>query len=158
MKNFPFGRWEIESDPEATRRGYAQISKGGPEQCRCEPCLNFIAARNQIYSADFLAMLTELGISADREVEVYHMCRLPSRLHLYGGWFYFVGKILSGADAAKQIRENVWQPDLHTVTDRFSFGFTSRVQQVKQAFAEMPLVQLEFSAEVPWLIDAKAPE
>ncbi len=125
MKTLRYGRWEIETDPDATRRAYAAIAKSGAEQCGCEPCLNFIAARNQIYATDFMAMLAELGISADREVEVYHMGRLPSGLHLYGGWFHFAGKILSGADAAKQIRENVWQPDLHKMTDRFSFGFTS---------------------------------
>jgi|ERR1700722_5080468 hypothetical protein len=158
MRNLSFGRWEIESDPETTRRSCGAIPKSGPEECGCEPCLNFIAARSQIYSADFLAMLAVLGISVERELEVYHMGRLTSGFHLYGGWFHFAGKILSGADAMKQVAEKSWQPDLYKATDRFSFGFTTRVQQVKKAFAGLPLVQLEFSAEVPWLIDAREPE
>lgn len=103
-------------------------------------------------------MLDDLGIASDREVEIYHMGRLPSGLHYYGGWFHFAGKILSGADAAKQIRENVWQPDLHASTDRFKFGFTSHVQQVRQTFVGLPLVQLEFTAEVPWLVNSKEPD
>jgi hypothetical protein len=157
MKTFHFGRWEIESDTEATRRAYRDVHKGNPEECGCEPCLNFIAARKQIYSGEISSMFDDLGIFSDREAEIYHMCRLPSGFHYYGGWFHFVGRILSGADAAKQIRENVWQPDLHTSTDHFKFGFSSRVQQVKPAFAGLPLVQFEFSAEVPWLLDAKEP-
>jgi hypothetical protein len=157
MKILRFGRWEIESDTEGTRRAYGEVPKGSPEECGCEPCLNFIAARTQIYSGEIVTMFDDLGIDSDREVEIYHMCRLPSGLHYYGGWFHFVGRILSGADAAKQIRENVWQPDLHISTDRFKFGFSSRVQLVKQPFTGLPLVQLEFSAEVPWLLDVKEP-
>src|SRR5579862_3258505 len=158
MKAFRFGRWEIQSDTEATRRAYRQVSKGSPEECGCDPCLNFVAARNQIYNDPMASMFGDLGISLDREAEIYHMGRLPTGLHYYGGWFHFVGKILSGADAEKKIRENVWQPDLHTSTDRFKFGFTSRVQQVRQAFAGLPLIQLEFSAEVPWVLDSKEPD
>jgi hypothetical protein len=158
MEKFNFGRWEIESDTEATRRAYAEILKGSPEECSCEPCVNFIAARTQIYSSEIVAMFGELRIPTDREAQIYHMCQLPSGFHLYGGWFHFVGRILSGADAAKQIRENVWQPDLESSNGRFKFGFTSRVQQVRKAFEGLPLVQLEFSAEVPWLLDVKEPE
>jgi hypothetical protein len=158
MKTFHFGRWEIESDSEATRRAHSGVAKGSPEGCGCEPCLNFAAARKQVYSEKIVAMLDDLGIPSDREVEIYHMGRLPSGLHYYGGWFHFAGRILSGADAAKQVRENVWQPDLEAITDRFKFGFSSRVQLATLAFSGLPMVQLEFTAEVPWLIDAKEPE
>jgi hypothetical protein len=153
-----FGRWQLEADPVATREAYASILKSGPEECSCEPCKNFIAARERTYPAEVLALFERLGISFDREVEVYHMARMNSGKHLYGGWFHFVGSILSGADAFKQVTENVWRPDLEKVTEDFSLGFRSRVQLLRKPFEGKPIVQVEFTANVPWVISSPEPK
>ena len=153
-----FGRWGINADAESTRKAYASVLLGGPEECGCEPCLNFAAARAQIYPADVIALFEKLGISPNREVEIYHMARLASGKHLYGGWFHFVGSILSGADAAKQVAENLWQPDLERISQNFNLGFSSRVALARKTFAALPLVQLEFTAEVPWVLTTPEPK
>ena len=152
-----FGRWELSCDPESTRKAYAAVSIGGPEECGCEPCLNFAAARGQVYAPDVLALLEKLGISPNREVEIYHIAREESGRHLYGGWFHFVGSIISGADAAKQVAENTWQPDLEETSEYFSLGFSSRLELVRAPFKQLPLVQLEFTAKVPWLLATAEP-
>ena len=41
-------------------------------------------------------MLDRLGIPADRESEVYHCGEIAPGLHLHGGWFHFVGRIVAG--------------------------------------------------------------
>jgi hypothetical protein len=130
---------------------------GGPEECGCQPCLNFAAARDQIYVPELVTLLEKLGISRSREVEIYHMARLESGRHLYGGWFHFVGSIVSGADAAKQIAEKTWQPDLEEVGEYFSLGFSSRLELVREPFAGLSLVQLEFTAKVPWVLATVEP-
>src|SRR6266851_7468631 len=99
MESVHFGRWELSCDPESTRKAYAAISIGGPEECGCQPCLNFAAARTQIYPPNVLALLLNLGISSNREVEIYYMARMESGRHLYGGWFHFVGPMVWVADA-----------------------------------------------------------
>jgi hypothetical protein len=157
MESIRFGRWELLCDPELTRKSYASVITGGPEECGCEPCLNFIAARQQIYKPDVLELFRKLGISHDREVEIYHMARVRPGRHLYGGWFHFVGSIVSGADAAKQMAENLWQPDLERTSELFSVGFSSRLALVRDPFKNLPLVQLEISAEVPWILDRPEP-
>jgi hypothetical protein len=119
--------------------------------------VNFAAARTQIYPAQVLALFEKLGISPNREVEVYHMARLSSGRHLYGGWFHFVGSILSGSEAWKQVGENLRQPDLEEVDENFSLGFTSRLGLVREVFAGSPLVQLEFAAKVPWVLPSTEP-
>jgi hypothetical protein len=136
---------------------YASISIGSPEECGCEPCLNFAAARAGIYPAEVLALFEKLGIVPNREAEIYHMARLSSGKHLYGGWFHLVGSILSGADAAKQVAENLWQPDLEGTSENFSLGFSSRLELVRKPFAGLPLVQLEFTAKVPWVLSSTDP-
>lgn len=157
MQSVQFGRWEISSDAESTRRAYASVSIGGPEECGCEPCLNFAAVRAQIYPANVLYLFEELGISPNREVEIYHMARLSSGRHLYGGWFHFVGSILSGADAATQVAENLWQPNLEVADENLSLGFSSRLELVREPFAGLHLVQLEFTAKVPWVLASTEP-
>ena len=137
---------------------YASVPVGGPEQCGCAPCLNFAAARAQIYPVEALAIFEKLGISPDREVEIYHMARLAPNRHLYGGWYHFVGSILSGADAARQVAENLWQVDLEAIDENFSLGFSSRLGLVRKPFAGLPVVQLEFSAKVHWILPSSEPE
>jgi hypothetical protein len=153
-----FGRWQLEADPVATREAYASIPKGGPEECSCEPCKNFIAARERIYPTEVLALFDKLGISFNREVEIYHMGRMESGKHFYGGWFHCVGSILSGADAAKHVADNVWRPDLENVTEGFSLGFSSRIELLRKPFEGKPIVQVEFTANVPWVISSPEPK
>lgn len=158
MELIRFARWELSCDPESTRKAYAAVSIGGPEECGCQPCLNFAAARDQIYRPEVLALLEKLGVPPNREAEIYHMARLKSGRHLYGGWFHFVGSIISGADAAKQVAENIWQPDLAEASEYFSLGFSSRLGLVRESFRGIPLVQLEFTAQVPWVLAIGEPE
>jgi hypothetical protein len=158
MESIRFGRWELSCDAESTRTAYAAVSSGGPEECGCGPCLNFAALRSEIYAANVVALFEELGIPQNREAEIYHMARLESGRHLYGGWFHFVGSIVSGADSARKVSETVWKPDLEEASDYFSLGFTSRVALVRKPFAGLPLVQLEFTAKVPWVREEMEPK
>jgi len=157
-RSIEYGRWVINSDADATKNAYAQLTAGSPEECGCEPCLNFAEQRNKIYSAAVLALFASLGIQSNREAEIYHMARLENGQHLYGGWFHLVGSIISGADAAKQIAQNAWQPDLESESENFSLGFTSRLELVRKPFKGLQLVQVEFAAQIPWILTAKEPE
>jgi hypothetical protein len=157
VESFHYGRWEISCDAESTRRAYASVEVGGPEECGCKPCLNFAAARLQIYPATVLTLFEKLGISSNREVEIYHLARLSSGRHLYGGWFHFVGSILSGADAVRQEAKNLWRPDLEPANEKFDWGFSSRLELVRKPFVGLPLVQVEFTAKVPWVLLSDEP-
>jgi len=84
--------------------------------------------------------------------------RMKSGKHFYGGWFHFVGSILSGGDAAKQVAENVWRPDLEKVTEDSSLGFRSRAELLRKPFEGKPIVQVEFTANVAWVISGLEPK
>jgi hypothetical protein len=152
-----FGRWSVISDVESTKAAYATIAKGAPETCGCDPCKNFAAQRSEVYPASVVELFERLGVATNREAEIYHLARLESGKHLYGGWFHFVGSILDGRDAKRQVAENVWQPDLEPMSDRFSLGFTSTIELAPESFAGFQLVQLEFSTQLPWALDATEP-
>ena len=154
MNQSVFGRWTLDTDPAATCAAYSKIAFGSPESCGCDPCVNFAASREATYPPEFRALLSELGVSFDREAEIYHNCRLENGLHSYGGWFHFVGSIISGADAFGSIDANSGAFELHQITDQFSAGVSVRTALVNQAFDSQSLLQLEFAAKIPWSIEA----
>ena len=163
------GRWVIEYDRHATAAAYARVMHGAPERCGCAPCRNFAAARLQAYPADAAQLLAELGIDHRKEAEVYHQARLAGGLHAYGGWFHLVGRIVSGRDAKLPRSDSIRECELERLTPRFSVGFTADAQLVPRGFvgsadlgleqAERisglivaPVLQVEFAAEVPWVL------
>jgi len=153
MEAIAFGRWQISCDPSETRRAYQAVITGSPDVCDCCFCRNLVAAKKWVYPAEALALFDRLGIDARKEVETCHHGRLESGLHLHGGFFHFVGSIKAGADA---IRSN-GAVELEPMTAAFSLGFTSHVSLVQPPFAGLSLVQLEFLAQVPWILEESEP-
>jgi len=88
--------WRIEYDRGATAAAHAGAAATRPALCGCDPCRNWAATRLRLLPEEFLRLLDRLGIPFDREVEVYHNCRLESGLHSYGAWYHFIGRVLSG--------------------------------------------------------------
>ncbi len=142
----------IECDPQATRQAYAQRATGSPEECGCLHCRNFAAARRQTYPEQALNLFTKLGINANREAEIYHNGQLPSGLHYYGGWFHFVGEFLPGIADQQDNHEDNHEFEFVSLSEHFQIAVTSRVHLIPSSFEGLPLVQLEFLAEVPWVI------
>ncbi|HZG53974.1 MAG TPA: hypothetical protein VEZ40_17850 [Pyrinomonadaceae bacterium] len=136
-----FREWIFECDVEATRTACDSIASGGAEECGCGYCLNFIEARRQVYPAELLDLLARLGIDYRKEVEVYQMTRSASGLHLYGGWFHFIGRILKRPVAPEKLNE------------QFSVDFLTGNSLAAAAFADRALVQIEFTTEIPWLLE-----
>jgi hypothetical protein len=162
MMRITFARWELDCDAAITRELFSRVPSGSPEVCGCAPCRNFAAARGQVYAIEILSLFDSLGIAPNREAELYHTHRIEPGKHHYGGWFHFVGKILSGSDAAKQIGTTkagpVWGFDLEKVGADFELGFTQRIGLLEKPFEGHPVLQLEFQAKVPWLLLEAEPE
>ncbi len=149
-----FGRWRLRLDVDSTRRAYSSIDVGSPESCGCHPCLNFAANRDANFPSAIRDFLTVAGVPIDREAEIYHNCRLDSGLHSYGGWFHFVGEILSGSDACTTIDQQSWTFDLHDFGSNALAGPSTKIALINPAFDDSNVLQLEFSVEIPWVIQA----
>ena len=142
-------RWLIDHDSDATRRCYAMLAVG--TGCDCNQCCNFDAAAGRTFPPAFAALADTLGIDLAKPAELCHWCREPSGLYLTGGWFHLVGSIVAG--------EDVMYWDGRSGSFRFEelvpgleFGFSTRLALVGEAFAGLPLVQLEFQTRVPWVL------
>jgi hypothetical protein len=146
MEPLELGRWRLRYDPDATRRAYWAVDKGDPETCGCSYCRNWAAARTGVYPAEFLDLVERLGIRPDREANISHLTRLDSGIHLYSGWFHFVGQIDAPIERSAEWEFAIEFP-------RFSFAFSASRDLAHAAMDGLPLVQLEFNAEAPWVLD-----
>lgn len=143
-----FGEWRYSVDRNATVEAYARVAQGDAVRCGCNGCRNFIAARPQVFPAEFVVLLESLGIDPTKEGEVYAEGRKSPGSHYYGGWFHFVGNL--------------------EVTGDFPFVpfpnglLVSLGKKSAPSLPElegMPLIQLEFRAEnVPWLLSEEEPQ
>ncbi len=153
MQRLRFKRWRVRVDPAATRKAYGQIDIGSAESCGCRPCRNFVVARQHVFPPAVLDLFRRLGIALNLEAEVYHLGRSAPGVHLYGGWFHFVGRIESGRDAWRQVGSTGFTDDLVDIRDGFSIGFTAHTALVRKPFKGQPLVQVEFRVMIPWILE-----
>jgi hypothetical protein len=93
-----FGMWEFTNDRTATIDAYARIERGGSDTCSRNGCRNFVAARDNVFPSEFIALLNSLGIDSRKDGEVYHNAQLSPGRHDYGGWFHFVGTLEKTGD------------------------------------------------------------
>ena len=147
MEELVIGSWRIKYDEQATRLAYSRILAGGSETCTCDSCKNFVAAREEIYCQKVLSIFKKLGIDYKKDVEVYQLDRIDKGLHLYGGWFHFVGDV-----------ENLSESNYVEVCNGFSWNFRNERQLSNKVFEGLPLVQIDFETTVPWVIDSDEPE
>jgi len=108
-----------------------------------------VAARPAVYPVEFTQLLSVLGIATDRESEIWHGGEVAPGRHFYGGWFHFVGEVTEGPDCLR----DSGSIELAELSSGFSVGLTQRLGLVPDTFATSNVVQLEFSAEVPWVLD-----
>ncbi len=156
-----FRKWEIAADPDATRDAYQAIEIGWPEFCGCVHCRNFERARPTVYPTEALDLMARLGIPPTLEQEVVPIEPLSAEVYFYTGSFSLVGELTSGPD--------FWRPNpggglmndrdaTAYLTDQFRMGFTTRLTRTPKPFRGQNVVQLEFAAEVPWVIPKRMPD
>ena len=138
----------LDFDSSATREIYRRIHAAPPFACDCNTCNNWRACDKGIPPKQFLELLTTLAVNFDYPAEVYHLMRTDTGLHLYGGWYHFVGAIRSGMDNDSK----------SLVYDSWAVTFHDRVNLVDNRFDSLPTVQLEFSANMPWVLPTPEPD
>ena len=129
------GGYEIEFDRDATAACYARIRVPGPEACGCAECRNWVAAREHVLPREFRELLSQFGIPISGEIEVSE-CPGQSQPHLYGGWYFVVGRILSGERG-------------HTFDmGGFQLSFTTGQSYAVEEFEGQEVCELHFHTEV----------
>jgi hypothetical protein len=141
MTEMRIGDQTIRCDHDATAAMYGSLENGYAEQCGCLFCKNFAAQRNLAYPASFRAVLDRLGIDPSKEGEAFEYGPVAGGCHLYGGWFYFVGEMVTAGEY------NCDAPDSH----HFDYFF-SKSHPNAEAFRGGPVLAIEFTTHVKWVL------
>ena len=149
-------RWTLDVDSVATSNAYATFDGGSADRCGCADCRNFIAARDTLFPQPVSQFLHDAGIPHDRDIELATFGEIRDGIHLFSGWYHFVGLIVDGPDAAIPHEDgNGWSYDLAPVTDAFSIGVTTHLSLLADAFPRDSTLQLEFTVELPLQIETQ---
>lgn len=140
MEELRLGDQVIRYDRQATHAAYQQLRSGGAGRCDCLPCRNFAVQRDVVYPQAFRALLLQLGIDFVKEGEVYDMVGpFPDRVRPTGGWFYFVGELVSPGE--KLISDGEFQYWFQPSFPPPPAGFGDRVAAI------------EFRTKIPWVLE-----
>jgi hypothetical protein len=148
MKRIEYGNWIIEVDAEATRDVFRQIPQGGPEECGCAYCRNFIVCRENVYPQAFRDFLEMVGSDYRKESEVYQFCKLPDGRHDYGGCFHFIGEV------SKIVKE---EDEPLISTPDFECRIWNGRSLAHRFFEGKPLVEVNFESKLPWQLAEDEP-
>ncbi len=153
MQNIRFGDWEFEVDHELTSKTYQTVSISGADGCICNDCKNYVAFRDRVFPNYVIDLFNDLGIDYRKEVEVTSWEKLANGLHHIGGWFHFKGRVLKGKDFRVLLPDgNGFTFDLTKIDENFSIGF-AEMSELAFFDSKDGLVQVEFSTNIPWVID-----
>ena len=147
-----YQKWKLAVDKELTQNTYATVAGSSADACVCNDCKNYIAYREQVFPAEIRTLFTELGIDYRKEVETFRYEILPNGLHHIAGWFHFKGQVLAGPNYQEPLPSGGHTIHLTHITDTFAIGFA---EGSSLAYFEdkAGLVQVEFEAHIPWVLD-----
>lgn len=140
--------WEFRNDRAATERAYAQARHGGPEECGCDTCRNYVSARDVVLPESFVQFLRSVGIDPSKEGEAYHLMQIEPGMHHYAGWYHFVGALETTGDFP-----------MVEAAPGFRYFLCGARSPHLSCLDGCDLVEVGFEAEaVPWLIEAPEPD
>ena len=152
---FTFGNYKVDVDVEKTRQIYQQlpwITRG----CNCGGCLNFEKAVDSFPEAVH-TFFNDLGIDLKKIVCCYVNCKNEDGSLLYGGFCHVCGTLIRGESAWVNISETLshYNTDLtYRLDDNFCVSFQEECFMIEEQF-EAPILQIEFEATVPWILNTE---
>jgi len=177
MKEITFLDWKLLVDDEQTKFAYQSVV-GTTESCDCHWCSNFVAVREKSYPSEVVSLLLQLGIDHTKEADLYQQARDETKNAIfYRWWFYFIGEVVGGTQAWEFIAKDeaqgqnypYWQKHLVTLREEpllFAVGFSDDPNRrihgeegfVPDSLKPYNLVQVEFNAEVAWVLPTELPQ
>lgn len=150
-----FGNYTIDVDVRKTREFYLTAERV-TEKCDCDGCLNYEKAAN-VLPESIKAFFDNLGIDMKKVCECYVNGINKDGTLSYGGFYHICGCLISGESAWRRITEThsfCNDEAMFAITDCFRVSVQNDVHLLEDNFP-LPVIQLEFSADIPWVLDKK---
>ena len=149
MDRLKIGSWVIEVDVNKTKAFYDK-----------QPLItqdwdsvfeeNYVLAC-ETFPQEVRVLFNSLGIDPRKQGEVNEYEKHEDGFHIYGGFYFIVGKIISGPDFWVNTEEGS-MPNFETING-VQIAFTDELAMTPDKDLPKPVIQLEFQLNVPWLLN-----
>jgi hypothetical protein len=90
MQRIDIGRWTLEADPVATASAYANLDKGGADECTCADCQYYRNHRDTILPSALREILVRLVSTSDAKPKLGVLTLGRDKLAIPGGFISLV--------------------------------------------------------------------
>lgn len=148
LQQIRLANWIVEVDIDKTREYY----KKGIDVCSCLYCNNFVEACKHL-DTSVAKLFNELGINPAMPAHLSQFPTEETMTKLYIGNYHLVGRVLEGVLSTS----SNWNETNTIEIENFIFGFSEDLEFVPGSFPN-PVLQLDFEAEIQWVLDEKLDE
>jgi hypothetical protein len=149
MERLKIGSWIIEVDISKTKAFYEKQPLL-TEEWDSDFEQNYVLACEK-FSKDVKDFFYSLGVDPRKQGEVSEYKENKDGTHIYGGFYFIVGNIISGPDFWINTVEGL-TPNFETVNG-MQIAFTNELAMTPDDELPKPVIQLEFQLNVPWLLN-----
>ena len=147
-KIIEFHGWRFQSDPDRTRTAYSESTSRGALDCSCSYCRNWIAQRDKEYPTELRNFFELVGIDPHKEAEVWEAGPIEGGYFHNGGWWHFIADV--EVEGESNIRLNA---ESFGRAREWELLFLPNQKSLKlKTLPESPIVQVEFSVQLPWVL------
>ncbi|AGK53674.1 hypothetical protein [Bacillus sp. 1NLA3E] len=150
MEQLKIGSWTIEVDVANTKAFYDR-------QPPITQNWNSVFEQNYVLACDTFPqevkdLFHSLGVDPHKQGEVNEYKENEDGSHIYGGFYFIVGKIISGPDFWINTEDDS-MPNFETVSG-IQIAFTDELAMTPdEEDLQPPVIQLEFQLNIPWLLN-----
>jgi hypothetical protein len=145
VKQIHLMKWLLEVGLQQTEEFYRKEI----EMCHCLYCDNYMEACKQMDSS-IMEVFTTLGITPSKPSHLSEFGEIEDGSRLYIGSYYLVGKLVEG----EYCRDSEWNETTTASIGNFTFGFEKELLFVPDEL-KPPVLQLDFEARMPWVLNEK---
>nr|WP_144922842.1 hypothetical protein [Paenibacillus bovis] len=143
METIKFEKWLLKVDLHKTRDFFMK----DVEICRCIYCENYMEACKQ-FDTTLMDAFSTLGINPFKPSHLSEFGAGADGLRLYIGSYHLVGNLVDGVYCS----DSNWNAGNTVKVENFTFGFSKELQFVHKEL-EHPVLQLDFEALIPWILN-----
>ena len=150
---FEFGYHKIDVDVEKTRAFYEQAELL-TEGCECLNCKKYEKAVD-FADVEVKEIFAAFGADMKKAAEVWGYFVKEKGKMEYHGFYHLCGRLLEGGFLYQRVADKQYMmmdDCMHVVNENFQIGFAEEIQLLEEGFPE-PVVQLEFSITLPWVLE-----
>ena len=143
---FEFGHQKVDIDVERTRQFYLE---DGILDCPCDDCVNYVNAVDKL-PEPVKSFFDNIGVNIKNPAEISTLCAVSEKTVVYHGFYYVCGNVLDNDNLGEEFDED--DESYYAIAPHFWAYFLRKLALPEDTLPE-PLVWLEFTGRIPWVLD-----